>query len=258
MNDYGLVSVIMPSYNSADYIDESIQSVIDQTYENWELLITDDCSTDDSVAVIERYCHLDKRIRLFRMEKNCGAGVCRNRSISEAQGRFIAFCDSDDQWYADKLEKQLAFMIEKNCALSYTSYMMCNEVGKKVGIVVCKNSETFFSIQCCNGIGCLTAVYDTAKVGKVYMPTIRKRQDWGLWLTILRKCKIAYGLKEPLAVYRLRSNSISNNKLSLVKYNLKVYREILKFSMIKSYFFFFFVFLPSYFMKKIGQMYINR
>lgn len=258
MDDLGLVSIITPSYNSALFIAETIESILSQTYPYWELLITDDCSTDHSVEIIERYIQKDSRIRLFRLEKNRGAGVCRNRSISEARGRFIAFCDSDDRWCPEKLEKQLAFMLEKDCALSYTSYMTCDENGKVSNIVVGKRRETYFSMRYDNGIGCLTAVYDTGKVGKVFMPDLRKRQDWGLWLTILRDCGVAYGLKEPLAIYRIRSSSISRDKWSLVKYNLSVYRTVLGNSRIVSYLFFFFLYLPSYFSKKLFLRLVNR
>ena len=163
MDNFGLVSIITPSYNSSSFIAETIESILSQTYLNWELLITDDCSTDRSVEIIERYIQRDSRIKLFRLEKNCGAGVCRNRSISEAKGRFIAFCDSDDRWRPEKLEKQLAFMREKDCALSYTSYMTCDESGKISSIVIGKRRETYFSMRCDNRIGCLTAVYDTEK-----------------------------------------------------------------------------------------------
>lgn len=258
MDDLGRVSIITPSYNSASFIAATIESILSQTYPYWELLITDDGSTDRSVEIIERYIQKDSRIKLFRLEKNCGAGVCRNRSILEATGRFIAFCDSDDRWLPEKLEKQLAFMREKDCALSYTSYLTCNESGKISGIIIGRRRETYFSMRCDDGIGCLTAIYDTAKVGKVFMPELRKRQDWGLWLTILRDCGVAYGLKEPLAIYRIHSNSISKNKCSLVKYNLSVYRTVLGYSHFISYLFFFLLFLPSYFSKKLFLRLVNR
>ena len=250
MDNLGLVSIITPSYNSSSFIAETIESILSQTYLNWELLITDDCSTDRSVEIIERYIQRDSRIKLFRLEKNCGAGVCRNRSISEAKGRFIAFCDSDDRWCPEKLEKQLA--------LSYTSYMTCDESGKISSIVIGKRRETYFSMRCDDGIGCLTAVYDTEKVGKVFMPELRKRQDWGLWLTILRRCEVAYGLEEPLAIYRIHSSSISRNKWSLIKYNLRVYRTVLGYSPMASYLYFFILFLPSYFSKKVFLRLVNR
>ena len=136
MQDYCLVSIITPSYNSEAFIEETITSILAQTYTNWELLITDDYSTDRSIEIIKRYCQQDKRIKLFQLSQNRGAGICRNTSIEAAQVRFIAFCDSDDCWYPQKLEKQLAFMHKKKAALSYTAYMTCNEASQITGIVI--------------------------------------------------------------------------------------------------------------------------
>lgn len=258
MIDYGLVSIISSSYNSSRFISQTIESILSQTYTSWELLITDDCSTDNTREIVASYQRKDPRIRLFQLKENSGPGVARNHSIEMAKGRFIAFCDSDDRWYPEKLEKQLAFMLEKDCALAYTSYMTCDENGKISNIVVGKRRETYFSMWCDDGIGCLTAMYDTEKVGKVFMPELRKRQDWGLWLSILKKCRVAYGLKEPLAICRIHSNSISWNKWSLIKYNLRVYRTVLGCSWITSYLYFFILFLPSYFSKKIFLRLVNR
>ena len=251
MKDYALVSIITPSYNSADFITDTIEAILKQTYPHWELLITDDCSTDNSVEIIEEYARKDARIKLLKLEKNCGAGVCRNKSIETAKGRYIAFCDSDDVWMPQKLEKQLEFMEKMDCALSYSSYMVMNESGDVYGIVVSPKKIDFVSLKRDCGIGCLTAMYDTGKTGKMYMPPIRKRQDWGMWLEILAKCKVAYGIKEPLAYYRIRSGSISNNKFALVKHNINVYRTILKFSTLKAYLFFLFVFMPTYLWKRL-------
>ena len=256
--NHGLVSIITPAYNSAEFIAETIESIIAQTYTDWELLITDDCSTDATCEIVQRYAAADSRIKLFQLDKNSGAGVARNYSIGEARGRYIAFCDSDDRWYPSKLEKQLAFMAERDCGLSYTSYITCDERGGNNGIVVCKRRETLFSMKCDCGIGCLTAVYDTQKVGKVLMPQLRKRQDWGLWLKVLSKCGTAYGMKEPLAIYRLRTDSLSNKKSSLIKYNMAVYTYVLVWSKPKAFIFFWCVFAPSYVMKKFRQRYINR
>lgn len=258
MENRGLVSIITPTFNSSRFIRETIESILAQTYPYWELLITDDCSTDDTVEIVQRYVDRDPRIKLFRLERNSGAGVCRNRSIQEARGRFIAFCDSDDCWKPEKLERQLAFMEKMNCALSYTAYMTCDENSHITGIVVGRKKETFFSMKCDDGIGCLTAIYDTQKVGKILMPDLRKRQDWGLWLKVLEKCRVAYGMKDPLAVYRIHSTSISRNKLSLIQYNLDVYKTVLRYSVFKSYLYFAFLFLPSYFFKKLMLRYINR
>lgn len=249
--DTPVVSIITPTYNSADFIAETIESIQAQTFKSWELLITDDCSTDNTVEIVKKYMNNDHRIKLFILDENSGSGVARNTSINEAKGRYIAFCDSDDRWYLDKLEKQLSFMQKMDCALSYTSYITCNEEGDNLGIVVCRRKETFWSIRRDDKIGCLTAVYDTEKVGKVYMPKIRKRQDWGLMLNILKKCDEACGMKEPLAIYRIRNNSLSSNKLSLVKYNVGLYQEVLGWSRIRALLYFSIVFVPSYIMKKI-------
>lgn len=257
MNDYGLVSIITPCYNSADYIGQMIESVLRQTYTHWELLITDDCSTDESVSIVRSYAEKDNRVKLFQLEKNSGAGVARNKSIEMAEGRFIAFLDSDDRWMAEKLEKQLAFMQEQDCALSYTAYLLCDDENRQKGIIVGRKKETFFSMLCDDGIGCLTAIYDTEKVGKVFMPQLRKRQDWGLWLTIMKRCRVAYGLKEPLAIYRLRSGSISHNKRSLVRFNIAVYRVVLGYSSLMSHCLFAFLFLPGYFWKKVRMRLLN-
>lgn len=251
MKDYGLVSIITPSYNSAGFIRETIEAICKQTYPNWELLITDDCSTDNTVEIVESYAMRDNRIKLYRLNVNSGAGVCRNKSIEFARGRYIAFCDSDDVWMPQKLEKQLQFIEQKDCALIYSSYMLMNEYGDITGIVVSKKKIDFSAMKRDCGIGCLTAMYDTKKVGKMYMSSIRKRQDWGLWLEILAKCQVAYGMKEPLAYYRLRTSSISNNKLALIKYNINVYRKILKYSMAKAYLFFGLFFVPLYIFKKL-------
>lgn len=245
------VSIITPTYNSADFVAETIVAIQAQTYTDWELLITDDCSTDNTVEIVKKFAEQDARIKLFVLETNGGGGVARNNSIEQAQGRYIAFCDSDDRWYPEKLEKQLAFMQQKDCALSYTSYMTCTENGDINGIVVAPLQITARSILRDCKIGCLTAIYDSEKIGKVYLPLIRKRQDWGLWIKVLQKCGIAYGMKEPLALYRLRENSISHNKFDLIKYNIGVYQEVLDWSSFKATIYFVCCFMPAFFRKKI-------
>lgn len=253
-----LVSIITPAYNCSSFIGDMIKSIQAQTYKNWELLITDDCSTDNSREIIERYAENDARIKLLKLSKNSGAGLARNNSIKEARGRFIAFCDSDDRWYPEKLEKQLEFMKLKDCALSHTSYMTCNENSDITGIVVARNKETLKSMCKDDRMGFLTVVYDVSKVGKVFMPSMRKRQDWALKLNILKICNKAYGMKEPLSIYRKHSDSISANKMSLIKYNIAVYKEVLGWSGIRSNLFFYFVFMPTHLLKLMGLRYINR
>jgi|TARA_A100001015_G_scaffold130330_1_gene144583 teichuronic acid biosynthesis glycosyltransferase TuaG len=229
-----LVSIITPTFNSEKYISQTIQSIQAQTYNNWELLITDDCSTDGTIDVIKSYQKRDSRIKLFFSETNLGAGAARNRSIKEARGRYIAFCDSDDQWKKNKLEKQLSFIKENNLLFSYTDYDVVTEKNQFVKRIKCPKRLTYSRLLKNNYVGCLTVIYDKEKLGKVYMPLIRKRQDWLLWLQIMSKIKQTKGLNDSLSIYLIRSSSISNNKLSLINYSWKVYRQELKFSFFAS------------------------
>lgn len=245
-----MVSIITASYNSANFIAETIESIIQQTYKNWELLITDDCSTDNSVDIIKSYCDKDNRIKLFNLKENSGAGIARNNSIDNASGRFIAFCDSDDKWKPEKLEKQVKFMLKNNLALSFSSYDVINEDGIHIEEVKAPPKVTYKTMLRNNYIGCLTAIYDIEKVGKVYMPEIRKRQDWALWLNILKKTPYALSIQENIANYRDRSKSISSNKMDLVKYNWNIYKNVEKFSTIESSFLLV-QFLFYYFKKKL-------
>lgn len=260
MNDYGLVSIITPSFNCADFIDQTIEAIQAQTYTSWELLITDDCSTDNSREIISRYASKDPRIKLLTLTENSGAGIARNNSIKEAKGRFIAFCDSDDRWYPDKLEKQLKFMQECGYGLTYTSYDTCDENGNIIGFVKCLPKITKSKILRDNGIGCLTAIYDAEKIGKFYMPSIRKRQDWCLWMNIIDKIGIAHGLQEPLALYRIRSGSISSDKIEMLRHNFNVYHKVRGYNKFISACILGGYFLPYYFYKKLKQKqdYINR
>lgn len=253
MKENELVSIITATYNASAYMEATLTSILSQTYRNWELLITDDCSKDDTWAKLQTWAAKDQRIKVFRLDTNSGAGIARNNSIQHAQGRYIAFCDSDDQWLPTKLEEQLAFMHERDCAFSYTSYFVRDEDGRDKGMVKCRKSLSYMNILSDNKVGCLTALYDTQKVGKMFMPDLRKRQDWGLWINIIKKCGIAYGLQKPLAVYLDRAGSISSNKLSLVKYNYAVYRKSLGFSALKSTAAMLFLFFPSYMAKKLTQ-----
>jgi len=229
-----LVSIITPTYNSEKFINLTIESIISQTYNNWELLITDDCSSDNTLEIINYYAKLDNRIKVFRLLNNSGPAVARNLSISKANGRFIAFCDSDDQWKSDKLYKQLNFMLNSNVALSFTNYEVINENGEYLKLIRSPSKITHSQALQNNYIGCLTAIYDTINLGKVFMPNLRKRQDWALWLLILKKIPYGLGLNENLAIYRVRSNSISANKLKILKYNWRIYKEVENFSHIKS------------------------
>jgi len=233
------VSVIMPSYNSEQFLPATIDSVINQTFTEWELIIIDDCSPDNSNKIIEDYMHRSEKIKLIALESNSGPAIARNRAIIEAKGRYIAFLDSDDLWHSDKLSKQISFMQEHDVALSYTGYYRIEEdSGEIIDQINVLKKVDYTELLKQNIIGCLTAIYDTRKIGKVYMPNIRKRQDFGLWLNILKKVPYAYGINEPLAYYRVRSASVSSNKMIASKYNWKLYREVEKLPMHKAIYYF--------------------
>ncbi|WP_272672291.1 MULTISPECIES: glycosyltransferase family 2 protein [unclassified Providencia] len=225
-----LVSIIMPCYNAEQYIKESINSVINQTYKNFELIIIDDLSTDRSIDIIKSFN--DDRIKLIQLTQNGGAGVARNTGIEAACGRFIAFLDSDDLWRPNKLEIQLEYMLSGSYPLSYTQYQKFTQEGKGK-LVIPPNTVTYNELLYCNVIGCLTAIYDTKIVGKQFMPLIRKRQDMGLWLKILSQGHTAYCCPQVLADYRTDSG-MTQNKLDAAKYQWKFYRQELNFNIIKS------------------------
>lgn len=249
-----LVSVIMPTYNTGKFLSKSIESVLNQTYTNLELLITDDGSIDETLTILEDYAQKDPRVKVFCLEKHQGPGHARNNSIQEAQGRYIAFCDSDDRWMLEKLEKQIQFMQEKQCALCYSSYIICNDKNEETGIFCAPETISFSMMKRDNKIGCLTAIYDTQLLGrKYYMPPLQKRQDWALFMDIMKQCHKAYGITEPLAWYRHHDDSISSNKFALIPYNIKVYETILGYSPVKATLYFLFFFLPTYFMKVLKR-----
>ena len=253
-----LVSIIMPSYNAGRLLSGSVDCILQQTYPYWELLITDDGSTDpETLQTLQHYEEQDQRISVEYQQGNRGPGHARNSSIARAQGRYIAFCDSDDRWMADKLERQIRFMQEHECSLSCTSYIVCNSDSTPRGFVIAPRRITFGMLKRDNKVGCLTAVYDTQRLGrKYYMPTMRKRQDWALFLTILRDSgEDALALTEPLAHYYKHGGSVSSDKFSLIRYNLRVYESVLGFSRPKALAYFLCLFLPTYFTKVLKKKY---
>ena len=221
---HGLVSIIMPSYNTARYIKNSIDSVLAQTYKNWELLIVDDCSTDNTDEIIAQFN--DSRIKYVKNEKNSGAAVSRNRALAQAKGKWIAFLDSDDLWAPEKLEKQLKFMAENGYAFSYTRYEEIDERGNATGSLVGgpkRITKTGMFNYCWPG--CLTVMYNREVVGDIQIADIRKNNDYAIWLKACRKAD-CYLLPETLASYRKRGGSISNHSyVALVKWHYKLYRE---------------------------------
>lgn len=233
----GLVSVITPAYNCADYICETIVSVQKQTYTNWEMVIVDDCSKDNTRKVIEECAKLDPRIRYLCLEENSGAAVARTVAMREARGEYIAFLDSDDLWLPNKLELQLNFMQSNHYAFTSTSYEHVDENGNSLGIVkksIEKADYNRMLLDC--PVGNSTIMYNVGEMGKFEVPDIRKRNDYALWLKMLKTEKYVWGMPEILAQYRIRPGSISSNKLKLVKYHWKLYREIEHLGVLRSAF----------------------
>jgi glycosyltransferase involved in cell wall biosynthesis len=247
------VSIITPTYNSEKFIEETIHAIQKQTFKNWELLITDDCSNDDTVEKIEKILVKDERIKLFHLKQNSGSGIARNNSIDKAVGRFIAFCDSDDFWYENKLAEQIEYIRANDLAFTYSSYDVCNVEGEKIHTVIVPPYITYFSTLINNYIGCLTVVYDTHKIGKVFMPEIKKRQDWATWLYILKKIKKTKGIMKPLAVYRKRDDSLSSAKFKLIKYNFNIYNKIMNYNFLSSLALII-IFLINYTVKRIKEL----
>lgn len=229
----------MPLYNGKKYVKESIDSVFAQTYDDWELLITDDCSTDGSFEYVQELIKNEPRARIFKLEKNSGAAFARNNSINEAMGRFIAFLDSDDLWAPGKLEKQVQYMLDNNIGFSYSNYSVFSQ-DKQTVITEYKAKRTasYKSLLGHCYIGCLTAMYDIEKVGEVYMPTnAPKREDYATWLAILKKGVTAYNIGLNLATYRLVEGSVSSKKRKMLKHQWHLFRKVEKFNIIKSWFY---------------------
>ncbi|WP_054113710.1 glycosyltransferase family 2 protein [Marinagarivorans algicola] len=227
-----LVSIIMPCYNNEATIGKAVESVQRQTYIEWELLITDDGSIDGSVELIERLASSDKRIKFFSLQKNGGAGVARNNSIKNAVGRYIAFLDADDSWDPEKLDCQITFMKENGVALTYSAYQKIKG-GDLAGVVMPPEKITYKELIYSNVIGCLTAVYDSHLLGKRYMPIIRKRQDMGLWLDILKDIEVARATPGVLGYYNCDSG-MTKNKLSVLGYQWRFYRDVVELGVVRS------------------------
>lgn len=235
MRQYPRTSIITPLFNGAKYIGETIESVMTQTDNDWELIVIDDCSIDKGDLIVEKYCQKDSRIKLLRNEENLGPAETRNRGIKAAKGRFIAFLDGDDLWLPNKLEKQLAFMSSNDIPFSFSYYQQVNEAGSFIkNVDKLPEAVRYKDLLKYNYIGCLTAVYDTDFFGKVYMKDIRNRQDYALWLDLVKLSVTAFCVKETLASYRIRRNSISSNKFRLIKYHWHIYYNIEKLGIFRA------------------------
>ena len=233
----GLVSIIMPTYNCGSFISQTLRSIQAQTYENWELQLVDDCSTDNTREIVAEFQRQDPRIHYTCLEQNSGAAVARTRSMELAEGEYMAFCDSDDLWLPEKLQKQVAFMRGTGHAFTCTSYSHINEEGELTGRVIRTIPKTDYHrmlLDC--PVGNSTVMYSVRAMGKFRVPDIRKRNDDALWLQMLKKEQYIWGMPEILTQYRNRSNSISSNKLKVIKYHWILYRDIEHLSVFTSAF----------------------
>ncbi len=232
-----LVSIITPTYNCAKFIARTIDSVKAQTYQNWEMIIVDDRSQDNTMEIVESYMKDDSRIKYHLLEENSGAAVARTVAMKLANGSYMAFLDSDDIWMPEKLEKQINWMTENGYAFSCTAYEQIDEEDNSLNKVIKTIKKTGYNrllLDC--PVGNSSVVYDVEKMGKFEVPNIRKRNDDALWLQMLKKEKYIWGMPDVFMKYRIRKNSISSNKFKVIKYHWILYREIEHLSVIRSAF----------------------
>ncbi|MGL5558919.1 MAG: glycosyltransferase family 2 protein [Paraclostridium dentum] len=221
-----LVSVIIPMYNAEKYIEETILSVINQTYKNLEIIIVDDKSIDNSASIVKKFELIDKRIKHIKLNENKGVANARNIGVKASNGRFIAFIDSDDVWRKNKIEKQLDFMLSKKYGFTFTAYEYINEKGKPINnIINVKECTDYKTLLKGNIIGCSTVMIDKNKIQEVFMPKIR-HEDYITWLNILKSGECAYGLDENLGYYRKLNDSLSGNKIKAAKWTWDIYRSV--------------------------------
>ena len=232
------VSVIIPMYNAENFISRTVESVINQNYKIWELLIINDNSGDKSYEIVKKYSEKDDRIKVITVEKNIGVVKGRNKLIDMAEGQYIAFLDADDYWAENKLERQIAFMKEKNAAISCTEYTRVTEEGKPINRIIIKEKITYTDLLKNNYLGCLTVMLDNEKLGKRYFKERNKNEDYVLWLEVIKETGEIYGLKEDLAFYRVLNNSRSSNKAGAAKVRWEIYRKEEKLSFLKSLYYF--------------------
>lgn len=231
------VSVITPTYNCARFIGETIESVINQSYQNWEMIIVDDCSSDNTEEIVNEFIKKDDRIKYYKLEQNSGAAIARNKAMEIASGKYMAFLDSDDVWTIDKLKRQIKFMEDNNFNITCTSYQQIDENGLLLDKVIKTKVKVDYNGVLLNcPVGNSTVMYNVENLGKFEVPNIRKRNDDALWLKMLKKEKYIYGINDILMRYRIRSNSISRNKLDLIRYHWHLYRKIENLSIIRSIF----------------------
>lgn len=245
----------MPYYNAADYIVETVDSIIAQTYKDWELIIVDDCSPALGTGdVLNGIATLDERIKVIMAERNGGAGLARNIGINAAQGRYLAFCDSDDWWYPTKLEEQLKFMQENNYPFTCTWYEDADENLNPYYTMKQAEKQTYNSmISGCN-VGTPGVMIDTKVLGKKLMPALRRAEDWGLWMTYLRDTDYLVAYPKVLWKYRHIHGSETSNKWKQMKAVVTMYQQVLGMNLIKAWMVCVFIFLPKNILKKLKKV----
>ena len=230
-----LVSIITPSYNSANFIAETIKSVQNQSYSNWEMILIDDGSIDNTEEIILSLIENDTRIQFYKLNQNSGPAVARNKGIEKATGTYMTFIDADDIWFPNFIEISIKTIQETGIPFVFSSYKRSNEMLEFVySDFIVPPKVTYTDILKSNSISCLTAFLDIKSLGKKYMPLIRKRQDMGLWLQYLKEIPFAYGIQDTQAIYRIRENSLSRKKSDLIKYQWQFYREVEKLTILQS------------------------
>lgn len=229
-----LVSIIMPAYNTREFIGETIDSVLKQTYSNWELIIVDDCSTDNTEEIVNKYKVKDSRIKLHKQATNQGAALARNKALSLSNGYFAAFLDSDDIWFPDKLKVQINFMEKHDYLFTCTSYNKIDENGLSLNRIIRSKKESDYTgvLKTCPGNS--TVIYNIGRIGIIKIPDIKKRNDYVMWLKVIKKTDYLFGIHETLSSHRVRKEGISSKKIDLIKYHWNVYRRIEKLSIAKS------------------------
>ncbi|MEZ9412517.1 glycosyltransferase family 2 protein [Vibrio lentus] len=231
------VSIITPAYNAEKWIFRTYQSIQSQTYTNWEWLITDDCSSDGTLAILNDLAKSDCRVKVFKNKRNSGAAVSRNNSLSNATGEFLAFIDSDDIWLSNKIEMQLNFM-GGDIDFSFTAYELIDELENQLNKTVDSSQQGDFSyndmLRKKATIGCSTVLLRRSGFRDITMPLIRTGQDYALWLKLLKTGKKAHVLNEVLTQYRILPDSISRNKFKKAKRQWQIYRKIERLSLIES------------------------
>lgn len=237
-----LVSVITPAYNSEKYILESIESVIAQSWKDWEMIIVDDCSNDLTADIVKKISSSETRIKLIELNSNMGAGKARNIAIDRSRGDYIAFLDSDDVWHPDKLTRQIHFMEQKGILFSFTQYSIVTAMSIQSGKVVDKYSKSVVDYKDMlmkkATIGCSTVMLSVNDGVKLEMPEIRTGQDYALWLKLLRSGWKAHRLNDTLTQYRITPGSISSNKFKKARRQWEIYRDIEGIGMLKSMYYF--------------------